>query len=209
MLRHSRLLAMSQAFPLGDRPHWSHFWKKDVSYPSVHPGHPMERVNKRMRKSVREWERYHGFGNRATGQGLAKEIPDWEYADGTPGTPSKSKYHFTYYKNKLLFQIIKSAAFVEKRLADGAMPKIPGTQSSRDWDPQIPLFLEDSDECGQHAPANAIAMDLTEVSDLKMRRMPLILDNKKRHLTRESIVPRVPTLTRSMKEDWKPSKVVT
>ncbi|KNH07361.1 hypothetical protein XU18_1893 [Perkinsela sp. CCAP 1560/4] len=205
MLSCTRCLAMSQAYPLGERPHWSSFWKRDKSYPSVRPGHPVEAVNRRLRKSTREWQRYHGFGNSAMSQGLAKEIPDWEYADGTPGTASMSNYHFLYYKNKLLFQIIKSAALVEQRLAEGTMPKIPGTRSSRDWDPQIPLFLEDSDDCGQHAPPNAIALDLSEISDLKMKRMPLILDNRKRHMTRESLVPRVPTLTRAMKEDWKPS----
>ena len=209
MLKHARWLGVSQAFPIGDRPDPSHFWKTSPAPTSARPGHPVKQVDKTMRKTMREWERYHGFGNRVTQQGIAKEIPDWEYADGTPQTATMSQYHFTYYKNKLLFQIIKSAALVERRLRDGAMPKIPGTQSSRDWDPQIPLFLEDSDESGQHAPKNAVAMDLTEVNDLKMKRMPLILDNKKRHLTRESLVPRVPTLTRSMKEDWKPSKVVT
>mmetsp|Transcript_8692 Transcript_8692/g.13190 ORF Transcript_8692/g.13190 Transcript_8692/m.13190 type:complete len:213 (-) Transcript_8692:44-682(-) len=208
MFSRNSLLCMSQAYPSGDRPHWTTFWKQEKSrlrYPSVRPGHPVSSVDSRLRKSTREWERYHGFGNSPRSQGLPKEIPDWEYADGTPGTVSMSDYHFVYYKNKLLYQIIKSAAFVESRLANDAMPKIPGTESSRDWDPQIPLFLEDSDECGQHAPPSAVAIDLSEVNDLKMKRMPLILDNKKWHLTRESLVPRVPTLTGTMKEDWKPT----
>ena len=206
-MRATRFLQTSEAYPIGNRPHWSTFWSKKIpTYPTVHPGHPLRRVNERMRKTRREWERFHGFGNSRLIQGLLHEIPDWDYADGCPGTTTIANYHFRYFKNKLLFQIIRSGAAVEQRLAEDRMPKIPGTETSRDWDPQIPLFLEDEDESGAAPPAKAVAIDMDEVNDLRMKPMPFSLDRRKQYLTRESMLPRSPTRTRSMVEDFKPKK---
>lgn len=46
-------------------------------------------------------------------------------------------------------QLIRAGAAVERFEADNLLPHIPGTAEQRDWDPAIPLFLEDLDEHGR------------------------------------------------------------
>jgi len=210
MLRTTLQALSSQAFKLGHRVPWNKFWTREphkVTYPDPRSQHPVPSVKNKLRKTRREWERYHGFGQGSASHGENREIPDWEYADGTPQTPSKTNYHWIYYKNKLLFQAIRSGAEVEKYIAQGRMPNIPGTKESREWDPQIPLFLEDVDEQGAMPPPNAVALDLSVITDLKMRPQPFAFDRRKQSLTTELLAPRVPTLTNSAKEEWVPRKV--
>eukprot|EP00759_Apiculatamorpha_spiralis_P023176 PhF_6_TR27032/c0_g1_i2/m.39482 len=209
-MRRGIVALSSKAYPLGSRTQPSILWPKDKppTYPSSRTQHPNKYVARRLRKSRLEWERHHGSGQNVNAQGLMREVNEWSYADGTPGTVSKSEYHFRYYKNKLLYQIIRSAAEVEKRIAEGRIPKIPGTKETRDWDPQVPLFLEDVDEAGvgPQAAANLQpAIDLDAINDIKMKPKPFLYDRRKQYLTKEYLVPRVPTIPNMMKEEWKPS----
>jgi hypothetical protein len=45
--------------------------------------------------------------------------------------------------------MIKAAAVVEDAAERAWLPRVPGTAEQRDWDPEIPLFLDDVDEHGK------------------------------------------------------------
>jgi hypothetical protein len=84
--------------------------------------------------------------------GELRDIPDWEFADGSPAPHTRRRYAHEHYRHKILYQFIKAGACVESRAAEGSLPRVPGTKEQRDWDPQIPLFLEDVDEAGAAPP---------------------------------------------------------
>eukprot|EP00760_Papus_ankaliazontas_P018605 PhM_4_TR17557/c0_g1_i1/m.34152 len=206
MLHRTSLSRVSQATRLGSKRPWTDFWgyEKNPVYPKSTCDHPNPRIAQRYRKSHREWERHHGFGSAPQTQGELKEVPDWEFADGTPAPVTRTQYHAEHYKNKLLFQLIRAGATVEQRAAAGTLPKIPATKEQRDWDPNVPLFLEDVDEAGVSPAATSTTLDLDEINDIKMKPASFLFDRRKQFVTRELLVPRVPVGKRVMKEDWKP-----
>ncbi|SCU70037.1 uncharacterized protein TEOVI_000160600 [Trypanosoma equiperdum] len=106
----------------------------------------------RMRKTRTEWMYYHGHGGCPGKYGPSREIADFEYADGTPASISGRRFAFKHHQDHLLVQLIRAAATVERYDASGLLPRIPGTAEQRNWDPAIPLFLDDVDEQGRPAP---------------------------------------------------------
>lgn len=99
-----------------------------------------------FRRSHIEWLLHHGHGDRLGKFGPSREIADFEYADGTPSTVSPSRFAFKHHQDHLLVQLIRAAATVERLEAADLLPRIPGTPEQRNWDPEIPLFLDDMDE---------------------------------------------------------------
>ncbi|KAG5483413.1 hypothetical protein CUR178_07734 [Leishmania enriettii] len=118
-----------------------------ASYPSARSQFPLERP--RFRKTHIEWMLHHGHGDRYGKYGPSREIADFEYADGTPSSISGKRFAFKHHQDHLLVQLIRSAATVERYEEGELLPRIPGTPEQRNWDPEIPLFLEDVDEFGR------------------------------------------------------------
>lgn len=54
-----------------------------------------------------------------------------------------------HHQDSILVQLIRAGAVVENTASRGYLPRIPGVREQRDWDPEIPLFLEDADEHGK------------------------------------------------------------
>nr|CCC95068.1 unnamed protein product [Trypanosoma congolense IL3000] len=108
-----------------------------------------------LRKTHIEWTHYHGHGGRHGMYGPTREIADFEYADGTPASISGRRFAFKHHQDNLLVQLIRAAATVERYDANGLLPRIPGTAEQRNWDPAIPLFLDDVDEHGRPPPSTA------------------------------------------------------
>ncbi|CCW61916.1 unnamed protein product [Phytomonas sp. EM1] len=92
---------------------------------------------------------HHGHGDRHSKYGPSREIADFEYADGTPSAISPARFSFKHHQDHLLVQLIRAGAVVERYEEEGLLPRIPGTPEQRDWDPEIPLFLDDLDERGR------------------------------------------------------------
>lgn len=102
-----------------------------------------------FRKTHIEWWLHHGHGERLGKYGPSRELSDFEYDDGTPAPISLRRYAYKHHQDHLLVQLIRAGAAVERYQADQRLPRIPGTKEQRDWDPEIPLFLDDLDERGQ------------------------------------------------------------
>lgn len=133
------------------RLHWSDFWKEHPEQPDSRPGHPVPFMNDKMRKSRQEWRAYHGGGLRHHSTGELRNLPDWEYADGVPAPHSQKKYSTEFHRHHLLKQFIVAGATVERLAAQGRLPTVPSSKAQRDWDPEIPLFLEDDHDAGAAA----------------------------------------------------------
>jgi len=114
--------------------------------PSTHTPHPTQ--PHLYGRSRREWRQYHGHGAALGHMGRLREIPDWEFTDGTPAPHSGRRHAFEFYKHHLIFQIIEAGATVEELAANDRLPMVPASKAQRDWDPKVPLFLEDHDERG-------------------------------------------------------------
>ena len=125
-----------------DRPYGAASYP-DGSMHHVHPG-----WKNKLRKTVYEWRNYYGHGQKVAHLGPSREIPDWEHADGTPAPHSGRRFTLLSHKQDMLAQIIRAGAIVERMARDDQLPRIPGSDAQRDWDPEIPLFLEDDDERG-------------------------------------------------------------
>ncbi|KAG5509500.1 hypothetical protein JKF63_06205 [Porcisia hertigi] len=117
------------------------------AYPSARSPFPLGRP--RFRKTHIEWMLHHGHGDRYGKYGPSREIADFEYSDGTPSSISGRRFAFKHHQDHLLVQLIRSAAVVERFEEEELLPRIPGTPEQRNWDPEIPLFLEDVDEFGR------------------------------------------------------------
>ena len=127
---------------------WRDYWggeNMSPSYPSSMSEHPILK----LRKTHVEWRTHHGHGARLGSYGPTREIADFEYSDGTPAPVSRRRWTFSHHQDHLLVQVIKAAAAVEVAASRNLLPRVPGTQEQRDWDPEIPLFLDDLDEHGQ------------------------------------------------------------
>ena len=61
---------------------------------------------------------------------------------------SPARYALKHFQDKQLEMLIRAAAVVEELAETNTLPRIPGVKEQRDWDPEIPLFLADSDEHG-------------------------------------------------------------
>ena len=144
---------------------WKAYWGYGVPRPTDGTTeHPSRFARRQLRKNVQEWREYHGTG------ALVDDVAQWEFADGTP-PPHRPVNHSTqHWEHKVLHQFIVAGAAVEALAAEGRLPRVPATQVQRDWDPQIPLFLEDADEHGKaawdpataaDAPADAATEELT------------------------------------------------
>lgn len=117
------------------------------SYPAARSPFPLSKP--RFRKTHIEWMLHHGHGDRYGKFGPSREVADFEYADGTPSSISPKRFAFKHHQDHLLVQLIRAAATVERFEEEERLPRIPGTPEQRDWDPEIPLFLEDVDELGR------------------------------------------------------------
>ncbi|KEG10058.1 hypothetical protein DQ04_04241040 [Trypanosoma grayi] len=144
-------------------------------YPSALSESPLPRP--RMRKTHTEWMFFHGHGGRPGMYGPSREIADFEFADGTPASVSSRRFAFKHHQDHLLVQLIRAGAVVERHAVSGLLPRVPGTAEQRDWDPAIPLFLEDVDERGRPPPpprssgnGNATADMCARVVDERMAR---------------------------------------
>lgn len=131
--------------------------------PGVAPAYPSSRSpfplpKPRFRKTHIEWMLHHGHGDRYGKYGPSREIADFEYADGTPSSISGRRFAFKHHQDHLLVQLIRAGATVERFEASELLPRVPGTPEQRDWDPEIPLFLEDADEAGR--PPRAVSPDM-------------------------------------------------
>uniref|UniRef100_A0A7S1QJ23 39S ribosomal protein L52, mitochondrial n=1 Tax=Neobodo designis TaxID=312471 RepID=A0A7S1QJ23_NEODS len=113
--------------------------------PSPHTPAP---TRVRYARKRHEWREFYGHGASAGHQGRLREIPDWEFADGTPAPHNARRHAFEWHKHNLLYQIIEAGAIVEELAAADRLPMVPATKAQRDWDPNVPLFLEDQDERG-------------------------------------------------------------
>ncbi|KPA76562.1 putative mitochondrial hypothetical protein [Leptomonas pyrrhocoris] len=126
------------------------------SYPSVRSPFPLPQP--RFRKTHIEWMLHHGHGDRYGKYGPSREIADFEYADGTPSSISSRRFAYKHHQDHLLVQLIRAGATVERFEEEELLPRIPGTPEQRDWDPEVPLFLEDLDEAGR--PPRAMSPDM-------------------------------------------------
>lgn len=134
-------------------------WSEDApSYPSARSPYPLPRPS--FRKTHIEWMLHHGHGDRHSKYGPSREIADFEFADGTPAPATPRRFAYEHHKDHLLVQLIRAGAAVERYEREGMLPRIPGTREQRDWDPAIPLFLEDLDERGR--PPVPLPADMVE-----------------------------------------------
>jgi hypothetical protein len=120
--------------------------------PGQAPERPVTTANHphlKFRKTSVEWRLHHKNGVRYGNIGPTREIADFEYADGTPAPMSGKRFALKHHQDHLLVQLIRAGATVEKAAANGYLPRIPGVPEQRNWDPEIPLFLEDADEHGK------------------------------------------------------------
>ena len=132
---------------------WQKYWTYQI--PKATDGsaeHPHKNVRRVLRKKVEEWREYHGT------QSIIEDSPPWAYADGTPAPHRPKDHSRQHWEHKVLHQFIEAAAIVEDLQDQDRLPAIPATQVQRDWDPNIPLFLEDSHEAGR-APGSASVSD--------------------------------------------------
>lgn len=119
---------------------------KAPSYPYAKSEFPLPRPQ--FRKTHIEWMLHHGHGDRYGKYGPTREVADFEYADGTPSPISRRRFALKHHQDHLLVQLIRAGAAVEQYEESGMLPRVPGTREQRDWDVQIPLFLDDLDERG-------------------------------------------------------------
>lgn len=142
----------SSAYMRGHEVPWRNVWSYDppsaASLPKGSMDHPHPDWNNKLRKTVYEWRNFYGHGQKVRHMGPTRELPDWEHADGTPAPHSGNRFSYMVHKHDLLAQIIRAGADVERRAAADQLPRIPASQAQRDWDPEIPLYLEDDDERG-------------------------------------------------------------
>lgn len=134
-------------------------------YPSSLSPFPHPRL--KFRKTHIEWLLHYGHGERLGKYGPSREISDFEFADGTPASISPRRFAFKHHQDHLLVQLIRAGATVEKYEAEQKLPRVPGTQEQRDWDPEIPLFLDDLEERGGK-PALDHARQQLEVTEQMM-----------------------------------------
>jgi hypothetical protein len=149
------------------------------AYPTSRSPFPLPQP--RFRKTHIEWMLHHGHGDRYGKFGPSREIADFEYADGTPSSISGRRFAFKHHQDHLLVQLIRAGAVVERYEEEELLPRIPGTPEQRDWDPEMPLFLEDVDEAGR--PPRAMAADMVsrimeERFSSESGRTPVNLANK-------------------------------
>lgn len=124
-------------------------WKKKKTlsaYPNPWTSFPL--AHPKFRKTHVEWLLHHGHGERLGKYGPSRDLPDFEYADGTPASISSRRYAFKHHLDHLLVQLIRAGATVERYESHQLLPRVPGVKEQRDWDPEIPLFLDDLDERG-------------------------------------------------------------
>lgn len=122
-------------------------WPEQPSFPAARAAFPHTRPT--FRKTHVEWMLHHGHGDRHCKYGPTREIADFEYTDGTPSPISRRRFAFKHHQDHLLVQLIRAGATVERWEHEGKLPRIPGVPEQRNWDPEIPLFLEDVDEHGR------------------------------------------------------------
>lgn len=132
---------------------------REQAYPDPHARFPHRRP--KFRKTHIEWLLHHGHGERLGKFGPTRELADFEYDDGTPASISPRRFAFKHHQDHLLVQLIRAGATVERYEAEQRLPRIPGTKEQRDWDPEIPLFLDDLDERGQAPVATATGFSET------------------------------------------------
>jgi hypothetical protein len=152
MLRKSQISYSSAAYMRGHEIPWKKIWSYErptaASYPKGSMNHPHPKLNNKLRKTSFEWMNYYGHGARMNHMGPSREIPDWEFDDGTPAPHNAKRYAYLVHKHDLIAQMIRAGAEVERRAESDTLPRIPSSAAQRDWDPEIPLFLEDDDERG-------------------------------------------------------------
>lgn len=127
------------------RPTWQQLLEDNNAGAWLHP-HPS--LARGKRKSVVEWRMHHGHGHRVGTTGVMRETADWEHSDGTPAPHANARYALRFHQHHMMGEIIRAGAAVEQAIAGGDMPRIPSSAAQRDWDPEVPLFLEDGDERG-------------------------------------------------------------
>jgi hypothetical protein len=130
------------------RPSWQTFWQGEGQQPQ-YPASVTEHPHLKMRRTHVEWRMSYGHGARLGSYGPTREIPDFEYRDGSPAPLSRRRFTFSHHQDQFLVQMIKAAAAVEMAAERQWLPRVPGTAEQRDWDPEIPLFLDDVDEHGK------------------------------------------------------------
>eukprot|EP00796_Vickermania_ingenoplastis_P004330 gene4330-3144_t len=116
------------------------------AYPD--PASAFPQPQPRFRKTHVEWRLHHGNGAQLGQYGASREVADYEFDDGTPASISPRRFAFKHHQDHLLVQLIRAGAVVERFEAAQQLPRVPGTKEQRDWDPEIPLFLDDLDERG-------------------------------------------------------------
>ena len=134
--------------------HWQPYGAP-ARYPSSRSGHPQLKM---LRTTV-EWRHHHGHGSRYGTEGPTRDVREVEYSDGTPLPLGIRRFARAHHQDYLLVQLIRSAATVERMAAMQTLPRIPGVPEQRDWDPEIPLFLEDTDEFGKAPPPPSSTRD--------------------------------------------------
>jgi hypothetical protein len=141
--------AMSEIHVGAERPtSWKSFWQDEGAAPDV-PGSGAGHPTLLLRKTALEWRMHHGHGSRLGSYGPTREIADFEHSDGTPSPMSRRRFTFAHHQDHLLVQMIHAAAAVEQAAEARMLPRVPGVAEQRDWDPEIPLFLDDADEHGK------------------------------------------------------------
>jgi hypothetical protein len=148
--------------------HWQAYGAP-ARYPNSRTDHPQLK----LLRTATEWRFYHGHGSRYGTEGPTRDVPDVEYSDGTPMSLSLRRFARAHHQDYLLVQLIRSAAQVERLAKAQLLPRIPGTPEQRDWDPEIPLFLEDVDEFGKAPPASTTRGEVLQASLQKAFHAPV------------------------------------
>ena len=156
---------------------WTDFWStvetpSSSQYPRGEDGLPQHAGL--YRKSRMNWWTHHGSKHPNSVHAAESDLPDWEYADGTPAPLEKLNAKRDVYFHNNFGQIVAAAARAEELAEQGRLPLIPGSKEQRDWDPNIPLFLEDEDEHGVFPTdaQTAAPGDLNDPSSLKAVSLP-------------------------------------
>jgi hypothetical protein len=107
-----------------------------------------------------------------------RETSDFEYSDGTPAPLSLKRFSWKHHQDHLIVQLIRAGAAVEALADQDQLPRIPGTAEQRDWDPEIPLFLDDLDEHGKAPMWHYTAEDRHITESMKAAGISKKLANK-------------------------------
>lgn len=167
---------ISQTAPAGTpegKEGWRRFWGGSgdrIRYPRTHITAPKGSGIPKLRKTHIEWKFYHGLGGRIGRYDAGRYISDFEFADGTPAPATRARHALLSFHDRQLFEMIQSAALVEGLAETNRLPRIPGVREQREWDPSIPLFLDDMDDHGAPPSLQSVADGLSKGADAAQRR---------------------------------------